>query len=147
MLRYVIAIALLAAVIGCRSTGDEAAIRQAIDEIAESISRKDSSDIVSYLSPEFLDKDGRDRRAIRQFMVVQFLRNKDIAVLITRVEIRVSGQTAIAQLHVGLTGMSGMIPERGEYYLANLNWRKEKNKWLLHRLDWEPVLFKHDQAG
>ena len=147
MVRYALAIVLLVSVIGCRGTDDETAIRQAIGEIADSISRKDASDIVSHLSPEFLDKDGRDTRAIRQFMVIQFLRNKNIAVFITRTEIRVSGQTATAQLHVGLTGMSGFLPERGEYYLVNLDWRKARNEWLLHRLDWEPLLLRQDRAG
>ena len=141
-------IVLIAAVLlsACTKTPDEAAIRDAIGDMSLAVENKESRTFLAYLDPAFQDQYGRDAKVIRQVLAYHFLANQNITVVITDIQIQITGSTAQAILHVATTGASRLIPERGQYYELTTGWRKLDGEWLVVSASWQPLLFQPTAA-
>jgi hypothetical protein len=124
----------------CTSTTDDATqIRQGVELLAKAIEQHDRDTIMQRLDEDFRTREGLLSQDINRMLFVQFRQNKQIQVFLYDIEVNLMSSIADVQLEALLLGSSQWLPERGRRYQVQMRWSKRDDKWLLSRLDWQPV--------
>lgn len=132
--------ALLAVVLaGCERAPDDVRIREAIDDMAAAVERREPKSVLENLAQEFRGPEDIDSRQLRQIMAAQFLRNPNIRVVLAGIRIEVLGIDATSRFKAFVTGGEQWLPQRADYYEVTLEWRKRNGDWQVVRALWEPA--------
>jgi hypothetical protein len=134
------AVLLLVLVAGCQRSDPEQAIRDAIDGIELAISERNAGGVSKHLADGFLLDGQLDRDAVYRMMIAQFLRFRNIGTVTSGLVVEIHPNDpgrAFARASVAIAGMQGLIPEDGNLYRINSEWRLEDGAWLLYKLDRE----------
>lgn len=133
-------VALVALVVAaCSTPPDEVTIRGLIDSMQAAVEGKQASAFLEHVAAEYTDGYGQSRHDLKRMLLHQFLRNENIGVYLTGVEIRVEGIRAEANLTAGLTGGAGSLPERARLYRLSTRWRKTGDDWRVDYAEWRPL--------
>ena len=139
---YGILLSALLLLSACTKTSDETAILTAIDSMVEAIERKESRTFIENLDSDFSDQDDRDVKGVRQLLAYHFFANNKINVFVSNIRISLSGPSAVVTFNATTTGAARVIPERGQFYSLETEWRKRDKQWKLLRASWQPLLFQ-----
>jgi len=137
--RQVLTTTLLLSVLlaGCQRSEPEQAIRAAIDDIELAIGNGDAGAVKQHLSDGFLLDEQLDRDAVYRMMIAQFLRFRQVKTLVSGLSIELHPNDpgrAFARADVAIAGMQGLLPDDGNLYRINSEWRLEDGDWLLYKL-------------
>ena len=130
----------------CNKDSDEARIKHALSILEQGLEKRDAATAISVFSKEYRDQAGRDTRATRSMMFVYFSRNQKIEVLTGNLSIEVKNSDASVKLDVVLLGGKNIIPERGQQYQVDMQWRKQGDDWRLYRAAWVAGLWLPRQS-
>lgn len=120
---------------------DEAMLRKILDEMEQAVEKKQGKDFLRHVAEDFRGQKGSmDKRGVRRLLLYHFVRHKGIEMLITSREFNIKEATAKITLQVGVAGLTGIVPERAQYYDVQLFWRKEGDVWRLSGADWQSRL-------
>ena len=137
------ALALLAC---CSPATDEARIARLMNRVGTLAEKRDLPGLMSCLTEDYADFEGRDRPATETLVADHFRRRYGIVVhvLHARVgEVRMDG-TASVQADVVLSSGAAEILRRvvrfaGEFYRFDLGLRKTPEGWKIARAEWAPA--------
>jgi hypothetical protein len=136
-----LAVAPLAGLSACSRPDPERQIRAALGEMEAAIKAKHNSDFMSHVADDFQRPgQGLDRTGLRQLFTGLVLRYPTIVLVVTVNEVRVTHPTATARLTVLATGGQGVLPETGQAWEVNTDWRLEGSQWKLFAADWRGQL-------
>jgi hypothetical protein len=96
---------------------------------------------MDYLTDDFSAQRGlMGRREFHRFMIFQINRNHRLKgrffpIFVSETDAR----HAEAHFRLLVTGGKGILPEHGQLYEVETNWRLTDGAWLLRRADWKPV--------
>ncbi len=118
--------------------GDETQLRSQIDALLQAARDRQVEPIMAVLAEDFSGKgrESTDRRAIRQFLAYQFMRNPTVQVLASNLQLDILPPTAQISLDVAVAGGNGVLPERGQIYHLQTEWQKRGEGWRLTRAEW-----------
>jgi hypothetical protein len=120
-----LAVAPLAGLAACSRPDPERQIRAAIGEMEAAIKARHNGDFMSHVTDDFQRPgQGLDRAGLRQLFTGLVLRYP----------------TATARLTVLATGGQGVLPEAGQAWEVNTDWRLEGSQWKLFAADWRGQL-------
>ena len=142
--RFVVsaALALSAALAGCRGQPPEQAVRAQIDVLQQAIDARDASAVEDLLADDFVGNHGMDRRAAKQLAVGVFLRYRDVGARLGPVAVDLHGEdAATARFDAVATGGSGgLLPDNGQVYRVETGWRRVGGEWKLVNASWRARL-------
>ncbi len=125
----------------CSRPDPERQIRAALGEMEAAIKARNNGDFMSHVADDFQRPgQGLDRTGLRQLFTGLVLRYPTIVLVVTVNEVRVTGTTATARLTVLATGGQGVLPEAGQAWEVNTDWRLEGSQWKLFAADWRGQL-------
>jgi len=102
-------------------------------------------DFIGYVAEEFSGQSGfMDRREFHRFMLLQMNENRRLQAQFFPIHVQEKGTAknsiqASAQFKILITGGGGLLPERGQLFQVETEWRRDGSDWLLSKADWEPV--------
>lgn len=117
---------------------DETQIRGQLDILLQAARDRQVEPLMAILADDFSGK-GREpvnRQAVRQFLAYHFLRNPNVHVLASNLNLDILPPTAKVSLEVAVAGGSGVMPERGQIYHLQTEWQKRSEGWRLTRAEW-----------
>jgi hypothetical protein len=98
------------------------------------------SKATEYIAEGFVGNSGLDKNTITRVLLGQFLRHKNITVVITRSEVTVNPNdpyTATLQGVVAAAGAENLLPQDGRIYSINSEWQLIDDEWMLIRMQWK----------
>lgn len=125
---------------GCSKQDPETALEAAASALEQAIAQRQPKAAMQLLHADFSGSYGLDRQAAHQQMLTLFLRYQNIGVLVVNRQCRLDkgfydrGQCSA---RVGISGASGLVPERAELYRVDTTWQLSGKKWLLLEMRWE----------
>lgn len=136
-----LAVAPLAGLAACSRPDPERQIRAAIGQMEAAIKARHNGDFMSHVTNDFQRPgQGLDRAGLRQLFTGLVLRYPTIVLVVTVNDVRVTHPTATARLTVLATGGQGVLPEAGQAWEVNTDWRLEGSQWKLFAADWRGQL-------
>jgi hypothetical protein len=129
---------LLAAVAGCATKPDEAALRQRIEAMIEAVEAREPRRFMEGVTEDFGGDHGLSREGLQGVLRAQLLRNARIGVSVLSTEITLHGERATVVHQVLLTGgEGGLIPDRYRRMRIESGWRFEEGDWRVYVARWE----------
>ena len=136
---------LLAAVYGCSGNQDdpEFQVRQMIDNAEEAVEERSIMTTRGFISKDYKDNQGRQKKELDQLVAAYILRNKSIH-LVTRVHeiaLNEDGTQASVILYVGMAGVpvnsiDQLVVTRADLYRFDLLLAIEDDQWMLRKGSW-----------
>jgi hypothetical protein len=127
----------LAVLAGCRSTSDEALIRQGIEAAANAAEHARASALDEVLSEDFDGNAGALARSdLLQLLRAAAFRGETIHALSGPVELEQRGKRYVARFTVTLTGGGKLLPAQMGVYRVETAWRREGHQWLCYSATW-----------
>ncbi|MFC4526629.1 hypothetical protein ISN76_11805 [Dyella halodurans] len=131
----------LAVLAGCRSTPDEALIRQGIDAAANAAEHAHASALAEVLSEDFDGNAGALARSdLLQLLRAAALRGETIHALSGPVELEQRGERYVARFTVTLTSGGKLLPAQMGVYQVETAWRRDGHQWLCYSATWVPQM-------
>lgn len=139
------AAALLAIFVCCSPGSEEARIASLMGRIGELAEKRDLSGLLSLLTDDYADFEGRGRAATEALVADHFRRRYGIVVHILHAEIgevRTDGTAAVRADVVLSSGAAEILRKivrfAGELYRFELELRKTPDGWRVARAEWAP---------
>jgi len=139
LIKYSLTIFLIVLLSSCGETlDDDTLIRNAIKEMQTAIESKSPMALLSHVADDYSDSAGRNYTSLKGLMLGHFLRNrnKKISVYITAIETDIVGYVATATFNAGVTGGTGILPEKARIVQVETKWRKQDDEWLMTSATW-----------
>jgi len=119
--------------------GDEALIRQQLDEITQALEAKDMQRFLRPIAADF-NAEQMDRRALRWLVFAQWQRHQSITVQLADVQIEMHEQVeplrASVRFQAFLSGGS-LLPDRVGWYTVETGWREDTaDNWRMISAQW-----------
>ena len=125
--------------VGCaQPEGDEARIRQLLDEMATAVKDRNAGRVTSFLAEDFSGPSGMDRERARAFAGAMMARHSELGITWTVSEMKIEGDRATTRLTTLLTGQS-LLPgmgNRGRLMNVQLGWRYTDGTWQVVNAQW-----------
>ncbi|MDX1692248.1 MAG: nuclear transport factor 2 family protein [Ketobacteraceae bacterium] len=132
---------------GCSQSPDEEVIKANVEALAEAIESKQTDTAVDFFHDNFVTDKGQDKEWIQRTMLLHTIRHDTIQLLLTNISVELLDEaTARASFHVIATGGRGLIPEQGQAYRMETEWRKEGSDWALVFAKWKKALDAQSQT-
>jgi len=123
-------LALLAALLACRSDKPEDQVRKAFGACVAAVEAGDAAAAAEPLDATFRGPDGMDKATARFFLMGIF-RQEKVGVTVVRNDVTVRGNEAFQEVDLILTGRSGLIPQDASRRSFGLHWRKAGGHWRI----------------
>ncbi|MCU0756382.1 MAG: nuclear transport factor 2 family protein [Xanthomonadales bacterium] len=125
-----------ASVQACRRTPDEAALRATLDALQAAAERRDTSEVLAQVDPDFAGiREAGDREALRRYLMGFFLAHPQITITRPLTEVQLKGEYAEVRVRFLVTG-SGRWLAQGRWVEAQSVWRFRDGRWLLLNARW-----------
>ena len=98
-------------------------------------------EFMGYVAESFgAQQDSMDRREFHRFMIFQINQNRRLRAQLFPIFVKHTGTgTASAQFRVLVTGGGGLLPENGQLFDVETQWRRDGGDWQLEQADWQAV--------
>jgi len=124
----------------CTRTPDDVAIHQALTDMTKAVEARDNQAFLTHVSEQYRDHEGRDRRALRQLLLANFMQHPNILVLTSDTTLRLDGERAEMQLQARLTSGEQLLADRRfGAYRVRLLWQREGRTWRIFQAEWRPM--------
>jgi hypothetical protein len=118
-------------------------IEKALDEIEQAVEDNKELPVLNRMHDDFeLTRSGREmsRYEAKQLLGLTLRRHRDVGIVITNLRVEpdpVRGDAASARFNAMITSKydSRLLPDSGQIYRVESEWRLEDERWLLYRLD------------
>lgn len=96
---------------------------------------------MSHVSDDFSGQNGRlTHDELRAFVLLQLNRHQRLHAQLFPIRVTTdSEESAKATFRALITGGPGWLPDRGQVYDFETQWRKQSGDWMLHSANWTPV--------
>jgi hypothetical protein len=136
---------ILAALAACSAGLDDSEqIRATIEAMELAVEAGEARRFAGFLVEDFQGQDGiTDRRSARAFVARQLVSQQKIRVQLGPVRVVINENTpayAAAEFEALLLGGPRILPDSGQIYRIDTQWRKENGKWLLVSAHWERAI-------
>lgn len=135
-----VALALAAGPSGCSRTPPEDALRQTIAGLEVAAEKRDAAALRDGLAEDFVGPGGMDQRGLARMAQGVFLRHKGVDANLGPLDMDVRGEHATVRFTAAVTGGEGLLPDSGQVYEVDTQWRLEGGEWRLVRANWKPRL-------
>ena len=140
MTRLLIISLLLSLLTACSQPPVEEAIRHNIQVIQTAIEDKDRSEVLSYLTENFIANQHINKEEAGKMLIAKFLLHNKITITVLKTEITPHpGYDFIAngKHSVVVTGANRLVPNSARVYEVKSEWRLNGADWMLAKLTWE----------
>lgn len=138
-----VALAFVLGLLACAcGRGDpERELRATVDAMAQAIEQHRVADALEPVADDFTRESGAfGKQDARRVLAAAMLRNENIQLSASVNTLRVEGDRAFAKVRVVATGGSGLLPERGQTWEFETNWRRDKGRWKVFNAEWQEGL-------
>lgn len=130
----------LALLTACTQPAPEAALRERVASLQDSIERRDAADLAAVVADDFIGPGGLDRDGARRMAQASFLRYRNVGLELGPLDVEVRGDGATVRFTAMLRGGEGVLPRDARIYDVRTGWRREGGDWELVNAQWEPKL-------
>lgn len=133
-------LALAVALGGCSRDDPLAELEANVRQLQDSLEAKDSGEVAALLHPQFQAQDQYDSDWARRTMTGLFLRHRNIGITALSQQSRLDPHArdmAYTDATVILSGAENLIPDQAAQYQVHIEWRRDGERWTLHRLAWK----------
>lgn len=123
--------------LSCDKADDKDLLNQRVNELVDVIEEHKEQDIKNYFANDFSVAKRFNQNNFFLFVRYQIKRNKNISISLMNKDIKFHGTYADVTADVLLLGAEGWLPERGQQYYVESQWKKENGNWVMSRLRWE----------
>ncbi len=116
----------------CTEDSDNRQIEKALAAMESALEQYDAGELLSYLSADFQNHEGLDKKGIRRMLVFYRRRDPKLEVLINGIKISVSRPRANSRFRVLLLGG----PRRGRNFNVEMDWHHSDSGWQVRRMSW-----------
>lgn len=97
--------------------------------------------MLSAVSRRYRDEQGNDREALKGLLLYYFLQHQHIKVLMTGLDISVTGPSATARFQTVLAGREegGVVPDALDAYRFEVTFTEESGSWRIVAARWTPL--------
>jgi hypothetical protein len=141
-----LALVLCISLVNCSGKSEEDLIGESMDKIGDYAEERDENGILSYISLDYADDEGRTYDEIEALLKEYFSRYRGIVVnlLATRI-LSVAVPNAEVETEVALSSGAAKVFRKavrysGQFYRFNLRLVKEGEKWKVIGASWENIL-------
>jgi len=129
---------LLAGMVACSRTPDDAAIRAAIDAAVAGAEARRPADVLAVVADDFIGNDGVDRDGLHDLLRAHMVVAGALGVHIPgRIDVELQGDRAVARFGAVMTDSSGRwIPDRIRTLQFETGWRREGGAWRCYYARW-----------
>ena len=120
----------------CTENDEDQQLLNQIDKLVVAIEEKNISQIDKTLSQDFSAGKQFNRTQFLQFVKRHFNYHKNITLIRTKKNIKRTTDKADVTSELLLLGAKGWLPERGQKYFIESQWKKENQEWVMNRLRW-----------
>lgn len=115
-----------------------------IREMEEQIEGGERNAFMEHFAEDFSGQEGAlTRDQVRALVIIQLNRYKQLQAQLLPIHVSQTAEdTADAQFSALVTGGPDWIPETGQVFEFDTNWRRVGGKWLLHAASWDPEPFR-----
>ncbi len=102
-------------------------------------------DFMRYVADDFDGQLGSmDRRDFHRYMLLQMNENRRLYAQFFPIYVQAEGTAkpateASARFKILITGGGGLLPERGQLFEVETEWKRDGSDWRLLRAAWQPV--------
>ena len=142
--RWQLCLLLLAVLLaGCFAQPDDSEqIRKTITQMEAALEAGEARRFAGYLVEDFQGNDGiSNRRMARAFVARQLVSQQKVRVQLGPVRVLLNEKNpfyASAQFEALMLGGPRLLPDSGQFYRVETNWRKAGGDWKLVQAHWEP---------
>jgi ketosteroid isomerase-like protein len=123
--------------VACSRPDPEREVRAAIAAMAQAIEERAPGRFLEHVADDFTrESETFGKRDVQRVLAGVLLRNETLHVTAVVSSVVVSGDTVRTQVRVVGTGGSGLLPERGQTWLFDAAWRREKGTWRVFNAEW-----------
>ena len=123
---------------GCSPpTADEAALRRNLEEMQAAIESKDMSRVLDFADPEFVGPNGMDYSDLKNFTRLMLLRQRNVGVTSSGLQIQIHENRAVVNLNVIVTGGDRFFPDNARSLKVTTTWQRDGADWKLIVADWQ----------
>jgi hypothetical protein len=133
---------------GCGGEPDDPAarLRATIGDAEQAVEVRSLKQAAAYISPDYRDERGNDRRAVTRLLFGYLHRHHNIH-LLTRIgdlQLADDGKHAAVQMHVAMAGvpiesLEALLSIRADLYRFDLRFVDTDEGWLLISARWQPA--------
>ena len=127
---------------GCSDSADEESIRSNIQTMHQAIQNHDKDTFMKYVAPRYHGQSHGNRPGLERFVIQQLNKNKNIYIYIADTSIEINNGIAKVVFYVGTAGGPDQVPERGQLFKVQTNWKQFSGYWQLTNARWRPALTK-----
>ena len=126
---------------GCARSDPEAALRDTIDGLHQSVEARDPAAVQQFLADDFIGNDGLDRDGARRLMAAMLLRHQVLGSTLGPLQVTMKQDHADVRFQAMLRGGSGaFLPDSAQLYEVQSSWRLDDGEWTLYHVRWTPAL-------
>ena len=140
LLRSCALLMLSASLLACHSQSPAEALDAAAQRLQDGLSHKRSAAVAEQMHPDFSAQQGMDKKAAQQYMLLLFMRFKNVNILVVNRACTLDNSyhdRGHCSAQVAVSGAQGLIPERADYYKVNSQWQLNGKDWQLLSLQWD----------
>lgn len=125
---------------GCSDSADEKIILSNIQTMREAIQAHDKNEFMKYIAPRYRGQDHGNRPGLERFVIEQLKNNKNIYIYMADTSIEIKDGIARVTFYAGTAGGPDQVPERGQLYKVETNWKQFSDQWQIIHAKWRPAL-------
>jgi hypothetical protein len=125
---------------GCGDSADEANIRSNMQAMREAIQNHDKDGFMKYVAPRYRGQYHGNRPVLERFVIQQLKKHKKIYIYMADTSIEIKDGIARVIFYAGTAGGPDQVPERGQLYKVQTNWKQFSGHWQLTNARWRPAL-------
>jgi hypothetical protein len=140
--------ALLALCAGLVACGEKMSVEQQIIAVIRDMEARieagERRPFMAHISEDFSGQNGSmNREQVQALMIMQLNRYQRLQGQLFPIQVIETGEeTASARFRALVTGGPNWIPESGQVFAFDTQWRRVDGEWLLTAADWDPVLLE-----
>lgn len=126
--------------VACSDTADEMAIQITMQAMREAIKKHDPQAFMSHVSKDYRGQYHGTYGVFEEFVGRQLKNNKTIYIYMADTRIQIKDGIAKVIFYAGTAGGPDQVPERGQLFKVQTNWRPFDGRWQLTHARWRPAL-------
>ncbi len=127
---------------GCGKVDETEEIKERLRTIASQVEKKESGKILSFLTPDYRDFQGRNLEQTAELLDYYFKNYHGIAIHLLDVYVDIDGQRAEADVLLSsgpLESLRRLVGIVGSYYRFNFQLEKSGGRWLIKNAAWREI--------